>query len=86
MLDAAGEQRIHELLERPYRLVIQGEPADGYLAEAPELPGCFTTGETPSEALDNLREAMAAWFETAIARGIAIPEPEVWTAPARRSG
>ena len=85
MLDEDSERRIAELLNRPYRMVIRGDPVDGYLAEAPELPYCFTAGETPEEALANLREAMAGWFEAAIAHGNSIPEPEVWASAQKAS-
>jgi antitoxin HicB len=63
------------LLQRPYRKVLSGSPAEGFLAEVPELPGCFTAGETEVEALDMLRDAMAGWFESALARNLPIPEP-----------
>jgi predicted RNase H-like HicB family nuclease len=79
------EMRIEELLARPIRKVICGDPTEGYLAEAPELPGCITAGETETEALQNLREAMAAWFESMLAHGEPIPEPETWIAT-RRTG
>ena len=67
--------RIAELLERPYRKVIRGDRVEGYLAEAPDLPGCVTAGETEEQALANLREAMAAWLDSALAGGGEIPEP-----------
>ena len=41
----------------------------------PELPGCLTDGETPAEALTNLNEAMAAWFESHLLYGDPIPVP-----------
>ncbi len=64
------------LLRRPYRKVLRGSPEEGYLAEAPELPGCFTAGETEAEALEMLQDAMAGWLESALARNLLIPEPE----------
>jgi antitoxin HicB len=70
------ETRVDELLQRPYKKVLRGDQIDGYLAEAPELPGCVTAGETEEVALTNLHEAMAAWLESALANGIEIPEPE----------
>ncbi len=79
------KRKAQELLQRPYTMVIRGDPVDGYLAKAPELPYCFTAGETLEEALANLREAMAGWFEAAIAHGSPIPEPEAWAA-ARQMG
>jgi antitoxin HicB len=68
-------REVAELLSQPYRMVIHGDDAEGYLAEAPELPGCVTAGETPAEALELLREAMALWVESAIERGLAVPSP-----------
>lgn len=78
MSNTVSEQTIQELLDHPYQKVIRGEPVEGYLAEAPELPGCLTAGETETEALMNLREAMAAWFASALAHGDPIPVPAVW--------
>jgi predicted RNase H-like HicB family nuclease len=72
------ERTAQELLKRPYTMVIRGDPTDGYLAKAPELPGCFTAGETPEEALAMLREAMALWFESMLETGDPIPEPDAW--------
>ena len=73
--DATLERQVQELLARPYRKVITGDPAEGFLASAPELPGCLTAGETEEEALALLREAMALWFESALVDGDPIPEP-----------
>jgi antitoxin HicB len=69
------EKQIAALLQRPYRKVLSGSPAEGFLAEVPELPGCFTAGETEVEALEMLHDAMAGWFESALARKLPIPEP-----------
>jgi antitoxin HicB len=70
------ELRVQELLARPYRLEVRGDPTQGYLARAPELPGCVTAGETPRQALTMLRGAMAGWFEAALVAGDPIPEPD----------
>lgn len=75
MIAKMDETTIEELLRRPYRKIIQGDPVEGYLAEAPELPGCFTAGETDLEALELLQDAMAGWFESRLANGLSIPEP-----------
>ena len=69
------EAEVQALLRRPYHRVITGEPLEGYLGEVPELPGCLTAGETPEEALHNLEEAMAVWFESALVHGDNIPAP-----------
>lgn len=70
------ERRIQEIVARPYRKVISGDDVEGYLAEAPELPGCVTAGETVEEAERMLRDAMECWVECAIVAGEEIPEPE----------
>jgi antitoxin HicB len=84
MANPEVERRIGELLDLPYRKVIRGDAEDGYLGKVPELPGCVTAGETEAEALTNLREAMAAWFEEALETGLPIPEPQ--SEPKRYSG
>lgn len=69
------ERKVQELLRRPYRMVVRGDPEEGYLATAPELPGCVTAGETPEEAMALLRDAMYGWLVVAVERGDAVPEP-----------
>lgn len=39
------------------------------------FPGCFSAGDTLDEAIDNAKEAIELWLETAIDDGTAIPEP-----------
>jgi antitoxin HicB len=70
------ERKIQEILAPPYRKVISGDDVEGYLAEAPELPGCVTAGETVEEAERMLRDAMEGWVECALVAGEDIPEPE----------
>ena len=76
MTDDEREQLIQEIVARPYRKVISGDDLDGYLAEAPELAGCVTAGETVEEALSMLRDAMEGWIECALVAGEDIPLPE----------
>ncbi|KIZ40402.1 MULTISPECIES: type II toxin-antitoxin system HicB family antitoxin [Rhodopseudomonas] len=47
----------------------------GYLATAPELPGCMSDGATPEEALKNVQEAIISWIESARAWQQDIPKP-----------
>ena len=47
----------------------------GFVAVAPELPGCMSDGETPQEALANAYDAIACWIEGAVEIGRAVPEP-----------
>lgn len=82
MPDEDLERVIATIVARPYRKVIRGDDVDGYLAEAPELPGCVTAGETVEEALRMLRDAMEGWLESALESGDAIPEPAAAAASA----
>jgi antitoxin HicB len=47
----------------------------GYLATAPDLPGCMSDGETPEEALKKVQEAIASWIEAARKWEMDIPKP-----------
>ena len=39
----------------------------------PDLPGCFSAGETLDKAVDNAREAIDLWCETVIGDGGDVP-------------
>jgi len=47
----------------------------GYIALAPELPGCSAFGETEEEALREIKVAIDLWQETARKEGREIPQP-----------
>lgn len=42
----------------------------------PDLPGCFSAGDTLDEAIDNAKEAIEFWLETVIDDGGAVPAPK----------
>lgn len=37
---------------------------EGYAVWCPELPGCWSQGETETEALDNIRTAISEYLES----------------------
>ena len=41
----------------------------------PDLPGCFSGGDTLDEAMLNAEEAAAAWIDATLDAGEPIPEP-----------
>ncbi len=41
----------------------------------PDLPGCFSAGDTLDEALNNASEAIALWIETVLDDGGTVPPP-----------
>ncbi|MFH1390854.1 MAG: type II toxin-antitoxin system HicB family antitoxin [Candidatus Diapherotrites archaeon] len=51
-------------MEKKYKVIIEkGE--DGYfIAEVPELPGCYSQGETLEEILVNIKEAIELYLES----------------------
>lgn len=60
------------------RYPIAIEPGDenhAFGVVVPDLPGCFSAGDTLDEAIDNAREAIELWLETVIDDGGAVPEP-----------
>lgn len=60
-----------------YEIIIYWSDEDQvFVAEAPELPGCMAHGTTEESALQNLKEAMQLWIDTARDFGDPIPEPK----------
>jgi predicted RNase H-like HicB family nuclease len=55
--------------------VFWSDEDNGYVALAPDLPGCSAFGETKFEALSELDDAIEAWIAAARAAGNPIPEP-----------
>ena len=47
----------------------------GFAAYAIDLPGCMSDGATQEEAIENVRDAIAAWIEQAQAMGRHVPLP-----------
>lgn len=46
-----------------------------YVADIPDLQYCSAFGETPEEALSEVRKAMKAWVDAAREAGRPVPEP-----------
>ena len=61
----------------PYTIQLTPEPDGGWFAQVPLLEGCMTNGDDWNDALIMIRDAMRAWLTTALALGVAIPEPEL---------
>lgn len=47
----------------------------GYIAVAPDLPGCSAFGDTPEEAMHEMQDAMASWLEACSGMGRPCPDP-----------
>lgn len=67
-----------------YPIAIEpGDATHAYGVVVPDLPGCFSAGDTLDEALANAPEAIALWLEDAIERGAAAPAPKTLEAHRR---
>ena len=58
------------------KFIIAIEPGDAehsFGVVVPDLPGCFSAGETLDEAFENAKEAIDLWCETVIEDGGMIP-------------
>ena len=49
---------------REFSVVILEDESGGYIAIAPELPGCHTQGDSLDEVVRNIREAIELYLET----------------------
>lgn len=53
-------------METEYAIVIlplSEADGGGYAAQVPDLPGCMSDGDTPEEAVANVRDAIACWLD-----------------------
>lgn len=56
-------------------LIIIEKSNTGFSAYSPDLPGCVSTGATPDETEQNMREAIEFHIEGLKAEGYEIPKP-----------
>jgi predicted RNase H-like HicB family nuclease len=56
-----------------FRVLIEQDEDGIFVVEVPALPGCITQGNTRTEALQNVREAIALYVESLEAHGNPIP-------------
>ena len=48
---------------------------ESFIAVAPDLPGCNASGETVSETLREMEDAMQSWLQACQAVGRSLPIP-----------
>jgi predicted RNase H-like HicB family nuclease len=59
-----------------YPIVIEpGDENTAFGVVVPDLPGCFSAGDTLDEAMDNVKEAIALWIDCVLDTGEEIPAP-----------
>lgn len=60
-----------------YPIAIEpGDDAHAFGVVVPDLPGCFSAGDTLDEAIDKAKEAIELWLETVIDDGGSVPHPK----------
>jgi len=58
-----------------YPVAIHKDQDSCYCVSVPDIPGCFSAGETVDEALDNAQEAISDHLEILAEEGMIVPEP-----------
>jgi predicted RNase H-like HicB family nuclease len=59
-----------------YPVVIEeGAGGIAFGVVVPDLPGCFSAGDTLDEAMANVEEAAAAWIDATLDAGGSVPAP-----------
>jgi predicted RNase H-like HicB family nuclease len=59
-----------------YPIAIEpGDDTHAFGVIVPDLPGCYSAGDTLDEAVENSREAIALWIETVLDDNGKIPAP-----------
>ena len=73
-----------------YPIAIEpGDESTAFGVVVPDLPGCFSAGDTIDEAITNAEEAIDAWIESALDQGQEIPRPSTvqhWSGKGEFSG
>ena len=47
-----------------YRVVVEQDEDEMFVAECPTLPGCISQGKTRKEALNNIKDAIKGYLES----------------------
>ena len=66
---------IDTYLTLPYTIELIREDETTWFARVVELPGCMTEGDSATDAVAMIQDAMAGWIELALNDGRSIPQP-----------
>lgn len=67
-------------------LIEEGTETVAFGVVVPDLPGCFSAGDTLDEAFDAAKEAAATWVDVALDNGTPVPAPSSLEAARRMPG
>ncbi len=65
-----------------YQAVLTKDAEGGYDVEFPDLPGCFTYGDTLQEAVEMAKDAATTYVAALMKDGLAVPKPTCHDTPA----
>ncbi len=52
-------------MKKHFKVILEPDPEDGgFCIYVPDLPGCISQGETEEEALENIKDAIAMWWNS----------------------
>jgi predicted RNase H-like HicB family nuclease len=75
LLQSANKPGFEEKQVR-YPVAIEiGDENTAFGVVFPDLPGCFSAGDTLDEALTNAEESAAVWIDSVLDKGGAVPAP-----------
>jgi predicted RNase H-like HicB family nuclease len=66
------------MTDRGYPILVVPTPEEdggGFVALAPDLPGCFSAGDTQEEAVADVAAAIEEWIDEAVRLGRPVPPP-----------
>jgi predicted RNase H-like HicB family nuclease len=66
--------------------VFWSDEDEGFIAIAPDLPGCSAFGDTEAEALRELDDATESWIDAATKAGNSVPAPSRPATTGQRAG
>ena len=58
-----------------FKVLLEPDESGGYVVSRPALPGCYSQGDSVTEALSNIKEAIELTLEDMRAHGEPIPDP-----------
>lgn len=63
-------------IEYPFEIrPLSKDEGGGYSVSFPDIPGCWSDGATPEEAIENGRDALQSWLVVAQEFGDKVPKP-----------
>ena len=61
-----------------YLVIFEQGPDGTILAKVPDLDGCYSSGDTIDQAKENVKDAIALYFEDLKEDGKPIPKPSLF--------